>query len=308
NEDGSFNETGQRSFLDFLVERDGISAYFVRCGMGQMYTFSYDDVKAMAQTACGHLKDKAPVLVGTSGVWDRDRNKLPDKAQYVREACELGQYAQSVGAAGVVFTIPECIAPEGDETPLDVVLKYFETISGAVSCPVFIYQPPGTDEDYCVTVDVIRKLADMPNLTAIKMSTTDAYYVHDMVYAVRDKDFAIISGAETAFLAGVASGTKACIGQGCTVNPQIINAIQDRFEAGDLEGAREAQWTTNVLVDRSVNAVEFTKRYAAENGHTVPIFGRGTGGNPYVKDRQLLTDDAYAEFKALLEAELPRYL
>ena len=52
------------------------SAPFVRSGMGQMFTFSYEDVQAMARTACSHLKGRA-VLVGTTGIWDRDRNNYP---------------------------------------------------------------------------------------------------------------------------------------------------------------------------------------------------------------------------------------
>ena len=48
--DLSFDSDGQRRFLDFLIERGGISAFFVRSGMGQMFTYSYEEVQAMART------------------------------------------------------------------------------------------------------------------------------------------------------------------------------------------------------------------------------------------------------------------
>jgi len=130
-----------------------------------------------------------------------------------------------------------------------------------------------------------------------------------MTYATRDKDFAFIVGAETAFLAGLITGGKACIGQGATVNPQIIRAIYDRYHAGDLAGAIEAQHSTNLLVNRSNNCVEFFKRWLAEKGYKVQPYARSMNGNPYAKgkDRPALSQEEYETYKRLLEDELAKY-
>lgn len=306
-EDGAFDEAGQRRFLDFLVERGGISAYFVRSGLGQMYTYSYEDARAMARTACSQLAGNGPVICGASGVWNRDYGNRPDPDTFIRQSLELSRFAEGAGAAGVVHTMPEALLPDGPESHADLILRYFDMVCSAVTCPVFIYQPPGTAQEYCVTMDLLGRLADIPNLVAIKVSTSDAKYVHDLVSAVRGKDFAMISGAETAFLAGVASGTKAVIGQGATINPQILNAIQSRFEAGDIDGAREAQRVTNMLCDRTSNCVEFFKRYACERGYTVPVHGR-PAGSPYLKDAQPLGKGEYETYRRLLEETLAPYL
>ncbi|MBN2307673.1 MAG: dihydrodipicolinate synthase family protein, partial [Candidatus Hydrogenedentes bacterium] len=91
NEDGTFDEAGQRNLLDFLLERGGISAFFLRSGMGQMYTFSYEDTEAIARTACSHLAGTAPALVGTTGIWDRDRTRRPNPAVFTQQAIELSR-------------------------------------------------------------------------------------------------------------------------------------------------------------------------------------------------------------------------
>lgn len=305
-EDGRLDDEGQRAILDSLVETKAVSAYFVRCGMGQMFSFDYDDVRQIARTSCTHLAGRGSVLVGTTGIWDRDRAKRPDPEVFLRQAVELSRYAEEVGAAGVVHTIPEAIEPKEGQSCHDVVLEYFEKISAAVQGPVFIYQSPGTDERYCVTIDLVRKLADMPKVMGMKLSSNDAQNIFDISYAVRDKDFGFVSGAETAFLAGLMSGSRAVIGQGATVNPRILCAIQERYEAGDLEGAMEAQCSTNMLVERSNNAVEFFKRYLAEKGYKIKPYDRGSG-NPYQKQREPLTQEDYEEFKQLLESELAKY-
>ena len=306
-EDGRLDPDGQRALLSYLHDAGGISAFFVRCGMGQMYTFNYEEVQAMAKLSCEHMAGKGPVLVGAAGIWDRNFNALPDPELFQRQAIELSQYAESVGAAAVVHTMPEAIAPQNGETYRDVILRYVEKIATAVKIPVFLYQPPATTDNYRVNPELLAELADMPNVAAIKVSTNDAEYIFNLTYAVRGKDFAFISGAETAFLQGLISGSRAVIGQGATLNPKILNAIQTCYEKGDLEGAIEAQYITNLLVKRSKGTQEFFKRYLAEKGIPIKPYQRAQGGALYATEAGSLTQDEYNQFKKLFETELAKY-
>ena len=306
-EDGRFDPDGQRALLDFLMRSGGISAYFVRSGMGQMYAYEYDDVIAMADLACAHLNGKAPVLVGSAGIWDKNYEKRPDPAVFTRQAVELSKHAEDAGAAGVVHTMPEAILPRAGETEADVSLRYFEAIDAAIKIPIFIYQPGNTRQDYCVDMDLVAKLADLPNVKGMKLSTNDAKYTYDIYYAVKDKDIGMICGAETSFLAALYAGAKACIGQGCTVNPIIVKALQDCFVADDREGAIAAQRSLNLLCDRSKGAVEWLKRYATEQGYPVKPYHRTMKNNPSFDTPQTLTEADYEAFKALREQELAKY-
>jgi len=272
-----------------------------------MYSFSYEDVKAMATAACEHMAGRAPVLVGTAGIWDRNLDKRPSPETFTQQAVELSQFAEGAGANAVVHTMPEAILPKDGESHADVILRYFEAVCEAVTCPVFIYQPPATAPEYCVTMDLVAKLAAMPRIAGMKLSSKNALYISNICWAVRDKDYAVITGMETAFLAGLASGTKAVIGQGATLNPKILVAIQDRFEAGDLPGAREAQRSANMLVEESTNCVAFMKRYAVENGYALGVTDRSMAANPYMKDRATLTQEDYEAFKRIFEAEVAKY-
>ena len=306
--EGRIDQTGQRAILDYLVETHAVNAYFVRSGMGQMFTFSYDDVRQMAEIACGHMAGKGAILVGATGIWDRNYNKRPDPKVFTKQAIELSQFAENAGAAGVVHTLPEAIEPTADETPADVVIRYFETIQAAVKIPVLIYQAPGTDTRFCVTPELLATLADMPNIRGIKVSSSDAMYIFDLMYAVRGKDFGYICGNETAFLAALLTGARAVIGQGATVSPKILKAVQDRFEEHDLEGAMAAQSATNLLVKESANTVEFFKRYLAEKGYPVQPYVRGVGDTLYAKVAPSeLTDATYTTYKNLLDQELAKF-
>lgn len=275
--------------------------------MGQMYTYSYEDVKAMATTACAHLAGVAPVVVGTTGIWERNLDRRADRATFIREAVELSQFAEEAGAAATVHTLPEAILPEPGETPVDVTLWYFEAVSEATTKPILIYQPPPMSAEYCVTVESIRLLAEIPRVRGIKVSTRDAQYILNLTWAVRDTELAFISGNECAFYAGLCSGSQAVIGQGCCINPTVLKAVQDRFDAGDYAGAVDAQRSANYLVETSKGPVEFLKRYAAEKGCGVQPYGRSAGSNPYATDPEPLSDEDYARYKGILEAELAKF-
>lgn len=305
-QDGTFDPDGQRRFFDFLLLSGTISAFFVRSGMGQMYAYEYDDVKLMADTACSHLKGKANVLVGTTGIWDRNYEQRPDPKVFTQQAVELSQYAEQAGANGVVHTLPEAILPQGNETYADVILRYFETINDAVSCPIFIYQPPGTAAEYILRSPLVEKLADLPNVKGMKASTPDAMYILDICHAVKGKDFGYIVGHEGAFYAGLHSGAKAVIGQGSTLNPQILLAVQDRFDAGDMEGAQEAQYSVNYLCQAVGNPVEFYKRYATSKGYPVHTYERAMR-NLYGMPRPPMSQEEFQRSSAILEAELAKY-
>src|SRR6185295_12646476 len=75
---GRFDEDGQKYLLDYLYRQGCVSSFFVRSGMGQMYAYEYDDVKKMAALACKHMAGKGPVIVGTTGIWDHNFDKRPD--------------------------------------------------------------------------------------------------------------------------------------------------------------------------------------------------------------------------------------
>jgi 4-hydroxy-tetrahydrodipicolinate synthase len=307
NEDGTLDDAGQRSFLDYLVKEGGVEAYFVRCGMGQMFSFDMDDTKQLTKNVCAHMKGKGAVLVGCSGIWDRNYDKRPDGATYLQQAIELSQYAESQGADGAVHSIPEALLPAAGQAMDDFIVDYFTKICDSVKIPIYIYQTPGTLPEYSVTMNSLSQLADIENMMGIKVSTSDGAFIFDMCEATRGKDFAYIVGAETAFYAGCRVGAKACIGQGASLNPKVLNAIQTRYEAGDIEGMIEAQNDTNRLVYECPNASDFFKRYVAEKGCAIQPHARSTG-NPYVTSREPLSQEAYDKFKPIFESLISKYV
>ncbi|MGC8737298.1 MAG: dihydrodipicolinate synthase family protein [Candidatus Hydrogenedens sp.] len=306
-EDGSLDPEGQKRLLEYMIEKGSISAFFIRSGMGQMYTFSFEEVKQLAEIACKVVKEHSAVLIGCSGIWDRNYDHRPNRQEYIQQAIELSRFAQDIGADGAVLTIPEALVPENNESLEDLIYRYFETVCSAVKIPVLFYQPPGTRPEYCLTPELLKKLAKIDNLVAGKVSIADGGYLFDLVRAVRNENFSLIVGNETVFYAGLMLGCRACIGQGTSLNPQIIYAMVKRYETADIEGCMQAQEDINILVRKCPNAVEFFKRYITEQGYPVNESSRTIENNPYFEKRERLSVPEYEAFKQIYESILAKY-
>ncbi len=288
-EDGSLDDDGQRRFMDYLLETDAISAYFIRSGMGLTYTFSMEDTRHIARNICSHLDGVAPVLVGCSGIWDRNYDKRPEPRVYIEQGVALGNYALELDAAGVVYLVPEALLPHDGESHQAMIERYFRTICEQVSGPVFVYQPPQTLPEYEIAPETLARLAAIRNFIGGKFSTTNGHYTYDLIRAVRGKNFGYIIGNESMFYTGLFLGSRACIGQGTIVYPQIINAMLERYRSGNYSGVLRAQDAVNTLMSVSINAVDFLKMYATEKGYPVPLYTRSQKSNPDMTERAPIT-------------------
>jgi len=305
-DDGALDPDAQRRLLDFVVERGGVSACFVRSGMGQSYAFSFDEAKLVIQTACNHLRDSMPVLAGCMGVWDRDREALPFPETYLHECIALGEFAAECGAQAAVFHMPEALAgwrPSSDE----VVHDYFAELCERVPLPRLIYQPPGTDADFLLHGERLAALAAWDSIAGAKVSYSDAAYLFELARAVEPHDCEFIVGAETAYYAGLYAGAKSVIGQGAILNPHVLNAVRGAFTAGDRAGALQAQETVNALCAACRNPQDFFKRYASEQGYAVGRAARAKAGDPYGRVPAPLDNDEYRAFLRVYEEAAAHY-
>ena len=277
-------------FLDFLQQSGAINAYFIRSGMGLMYTFSMDDTRQITRNVCGHLKGATAVLVGCNGIWDRNYDKRPDPKTFIEQGIELGNFALEAGAAGVVYTMPEALLPEAGETHQQLIERYFRLICERVQGPVFVYQPPNTTKDYEIAPATLARIADIDNFVAGKFSTADGFYIYELVRAVRGKTFGYILGHECLYYTGLMLGARRSSARhhAQSANLQSGAGLSPRRRPC---GRPARPGCHQYAGPRGAKPVDFLKMYATEKGYDVPLYNRSQI-NPYMSDSVPITKDS----------------
>jgi len=278
NEDRTLDETGNRSVVNWYKDSGAITTIFARSGTGQMYSFTYDEVKALIDTVVPEAGNDIHLIAGTSGTFpDRNRNKLPDEEKYIEETLELSTYAQDRGATGVVV-LPLGLTPSRNFP--DKIFDFYQKVDDAVDIPIIIYQPPGVVPPYSMTPKLLNRIAALPNLKGMKLSSSDMLKFGLLCGATKNLDFTMISGHEGAFLSSLVMGAGGCIGGGCNTHPWVIRAVFDAFMEGDIDRARLAQFEVNKLLGVRFGIPD---PYAAASLHTSKLYlaRKGVKIKPY---------------------------
>jgi len=237
---GRLDEEGIRSLIRWL-KGHGVDTVFFRSGMGKMYTFTLEETKRIASIALDQAAGEIGVIVGAGGIWDGHPANRPERSRYVAESIDLACAFQEMEADGAVLVMPLALTPCPGEPMEEMLFGYFQQVSSAVRLPLVIYQPPGLPQDYRMTPELLKRLLSLPNIAGMKLSTGDLEDFTRLAGVVRSTAFALITGNESLYLEGLRLGSVGVIGQGCCLYPEILQALRERFRAGDEEGARRAQ-------------------------------------------------------------------
>jgi len=313
-EDGSLDPKGAGEFARFLLDRGVIIIIFARSGFGKMYTFARDEVKRIIDATIDTVGGQMGVIPGTAGVWDCNPSEKPDPDRYIEETIELTQYAKDKGANGVVVVIPEALPEKPRSSLHDRMCEYYQKVARTVDIPIVIYHPPGVSGPYRMTPGLFKNLVRIDGVVGMKYSITDMEKFAE-VARLAPEDFALIAGAETAFLPALVLGAVGVIGQGCCVCPELLRAIFDHYARGEIEQARKVQFVVNELVDEAaeIDIAVFGKMYAMKKGYGVSPHPRatghkGSGDEPYTQQTEReVTEEQYDRYAAILEEKLASY-
>ncbi len=297
NEDLTLDEEGNRSLIQWYKKTGAVTTVFARSGVGQMAHFSFEQVKTLIDIAVDEAGDEIFVLAGTSGtLGGRDPARRPSEQKYVEETLELSRYAERQGATGVVIV---CLGLEPSSNLADKIFDFFKRVNASIDIPIVIYEPPATNPAYSITPALLHRLADLPKVKGMKLSSPDMLKFGLLCDATKDQDFTMISGHEGAFLTSLVLGAGGVIGGGCNTHPELIREIFDAFMAGDWERARRAQFEvarllgTRTLVRDPYSGVALNaaKIYLARKGVKVKPYhwpeGRSESGRTDLTEKDL---------------------
>jgi 4-hydroxy-tetrahydrodipicolinate synthase len=212
-------------FLDHLIGQ-GVHGVFVLGTNSEFYALDEGEKQAVIATAVAHVNRRVPVFAGTG-------------AETTREAVRLTKIAESEGADGVSVITPYFVSPSQQE-----IFDHYRRVAESTSLPVVLYNNPATCGGVKIDVDTVARLAEMPNIAAIKDSSGDLQNTNEYVRVVPER-FAVLQGRDTIILPSLIFGARGAIPAAANIAPALAVEIYESFRKGDLATAKAAQLRLN---------------------------------------------------------------
>ena len=260
---GGVDEDTLRTHAEWLIAR-GVAGLYPCGSTGEGPRLSVEQRRTVVRVTCAAAAGRVPVLAGVWGWTPGER---------LAEA----QHAASCGAAAIAATAPLYFRP-GPEA----IFRHFRDLAAASPVPVVVYNIPAFAVP--VPVDVTVRLArECGNVVGIKDSSGDASDMARLAAGIlpHRPDFGLLTGWDAALLPMLAAGATGGTHATANAAPALVNAVFDRFAAGDIEAARAAQRRLTTLFDVLIGAGEFPLgfRLAAEAAGALPPGRSRTGAD-----------------------------
>ena len=278
NPDESINFAEEARLIKYL-SKEGLHGITVGGTTGEYNLMSKDERKEMIRTAVEAAKDTDSYIV--AGV----------SCHRTCDTIEMAEYAGEVGA-DFVLVLPPYYLPTSEQGVID----YFTEIANHTKAGVVIYHYPNNTSGVELSVDLILKLAEHPNIVGIKNTHNMEHTLNLITRNKHNDNFKICNGYEHLFLATLACGGDAIMGITPNIAPRAIREMYDAVKAGDFKKAMEINERlvpVNNAQERSDNPCPGPVKYGLE----LQGFNMGNPRRPITP----VTEEFKAEYKEILE-------
>ncbi len=222
-EAGEINEPVLRQLVDHLIGQ-GVHGLFPLGTTGEFYALDLSESKRVLSIVKEQTAGRVPLYAGANHITTRG-------------TIELAHIAEESGADALSVLTPMFISQTQAE-----IYEFYKTVAANTSLPVIIYNnKPKTN--VTVTPETIARLSEIPNIVGVKDSTGDFTNTEEYIRLTRgNANFSVLLGRDTLIYAGLSYGATGAIASCANVAPGIAVDIYNKYMAGDLQGALEAQF------------------------------------------------------------------
>jgi 4-hydroxy-tetrahydrodipicolinate synthase len=227
--DGGLDDKGLGLLLEWLVDQ-GMHGLVIAGTTGEWTSMTADERARLFTLAGSQMGKRLPLIAGCSSFT-------------AHETIAFAQHAATCGFEGVLITPPPYIRPLANE-----IIAFYEEIGAAIDLPICIYNwPPGTGVD--MPLDLLRRLATIDKVVAIKQSTPRFTHFAETFFALREQvrifGFPMDELGLTMLRVHGGDGTMGAGG----VLGRNQTGFYDKLWAGDIDGARACGLKDRVLME-----------------------------------------------------------
>lgn len=219
-EQGKVEEKVLRHLVRNVMEA-GCHGVFILGSNGEFFSLTNEEKIMIAKIAVEEAGGSVPVYAGTGG-------------NSTVEVIELTKQMEEIGVKAVSVITPYFVKLSQEELKC-----HYEMIARAVKIPIILYDIPGMTGNP-LSPATVRKLADIPNIVAIKDSSGSFDNVLKNLEA-QSSDFTVLVGTDSLILPTLMAGGGGAIAATANLLPKVVVSIYEKWKEGDLEGAEFEQ-------------------------------------------------------------------
>jgi 4-hydroxy-tetrahydrodipicolinate synthase len=213
--DGAVDEVALRRLVDWHVEQ-GTNCLCPVGTTGESPTLTHEEHNRVIAIVCQHAAGRIKVMAGTG-------------SNSTQEAIEMTRFAKSVGADGTMQVAPYYNKPTGEG-----FFQHFRAIAEAVDLPIILYNIPGRTAKN-MEPDVIARIAEIPNVVAIKEATGSMDQASQVVSLT---NLTVLSGDDSLTLPLLSIGGRGVVSVVGNIVPKDMLALLAAFQSGDMASAQ----------------------------------------------------------------------
>ena len=217
-----------KKLLEFQIQ-EGADAIIVCGTTGESSTMTKQEKKDTIRFAIDTVAKRIPVIAGTGG-------------NNTKEAIEMSQYAESVGANGLLL-----VTPYYNKTTQEGLIAHYSVIAQSVSIPIILYNVPSRT-GVNILPETCLALSKIPNIVAVKEASGNISQVAKIA-ALCQEDLAIYSGNDDQIIPILSLGGLGVISVLSNIEPKFTHQMVMDFLNGNTKAAKEAQLKCLPLVD-----------------------------------------------------------
>lgn len=287
-EENHINEEAMARVVNYIID-GGVHGILAFGSNGEFFAIDADEQRKALACMVKTADKRVPVYMGIAGIT-------------TKECVETAKMAKEENADGISILPPMFISPSEDELYAHIV-----TIAETVpDLPVLLYNNPGK-VGYGLSVNLVNRLADVPNIVGIKDTSGNMTLTAEFIRTTKDKGFKVMAGKDTMILGSLAYGAVGAIASTANIVPELVVEIYDKYMAGDIEGACEAQFkltpfrNTFDKVSFPAGTKDACNLIGLDVGNSIKP---NTTASPEVLDemREILTELGYIKEEVLLDA------
>jgi len=249
-EDLSVDHDATAGVQDALI-RDGVDGLILLGTCGENNSLEPDEKRAILDRARSTVAGRVPVVTGVSELT-------------TSRAVAFARDAEALGVDGLMLLPAMVYVPTEEE-----LYTHFKKVAEATSLPIMLYNNPPA---YRVSISarVLEKLADIPNIVAVKESAPDPRRFTDLINIFGDR-YVLMAGLDDVALEGMILGAHGWVSGLTSAFPQESVALVAALQSGNIVEARRIyRWFMPLLhLDAEHDLVQSIK--LAEQ-----IMGRGS--------------------------------